>query len=149
MPTHCLCTSVRQLARRITSIYETHLEPHGVSAPQFSILQRLHLLGPIANLEFASEMGMDKSTLSRGLKPLITQGWVRTVVMPEGAVIDKRSFGLQLTESGTAKYWSTYEAWTEAQEQMQALLGKKLASRLLSTTLDAYQTIDHRRAVIQ
>jgi DNA-binding MarR family transcriptional regulator len=149
MPTNCLCTSVRQLARHITSLYETHLAPHGVSAPQFSLLQRLHLLGPIANLEFAAEMGMDKSTLSRGLKPLIAEGWVQTVVMPEGAVIDKRSFGLQLTESGTAKYWATYEAWSAAQAQMQELLGKKLASRLLSTTLDVHQAINHRSAVTQ
>lgn len=141
MPTNCLCTSVRQLARRMTSAYEAHLAPHGISAPQFSMLQRLHSLGPIANLDFAKELGVDKSTLSRGLKPLIVVGWVETVDMPAGAMIDRRSFGLQLTESGTDKYWSTYESWRAAQEQIQEILGKKLASRLLTSTLDAYQMI--------
>lgn len=132
----CLCTNVRQLARRMTVIYEAHLAPHGITAPQFSILQRLSQMGPIANLEFADVMGMDRSTLSRGLKPLIAAGWIETVDMPEGTIIDKRSFGLQLTSAGVAKYKTAYDGWVKAQVETQSKLGSKLSSKLLATTAD-------------
>ncbi|MFJ3483064.1 MarR family winged helix-turn-helix transcriptional regulator [Pseudomonas sp. NPDC090202] len=141
MATRCLCTSVRQLSRRMTSIYETHLSPYGVSAPQFSLLQRLHQLGPIANLAFAEAMGMDRSTLSRGLKPLIAEGWIETVDMPESALVDKRSFGLQLTAAGVDKYASCHGAWKKAQMQLHRTLGAELSTLLLDTTQDVYQRL--------
>lgn len=142
MSSQCLCTSVRQLARRMTAIYEAHLAPHGLSAPQFSILQRLSRLAPIANLAFAAEMGMDRSTLSRGLKPLIAAGWIETVDMPEGTVIDKRSFGLQLTASGSTMYQAAYPAWAMAQTETQQILGPELSSRLLTTTAGVYELLE-------
>jgi DNA-binding MarR family transcriptional regulator len=141
MASNCLCTNVRQLSRRMTSIYETHLAPHGVTAPQFSMLQRIFRLGPIANLEFAAEMGMDRSTLSRGLKPLIAAGWIETVDMPQGVVIDKRSFGLNLTAKGVEKYQATYSAWVMAQAETEKALGPELAAQLLVTTTDVYERL--------
>ncbi|EIK94826.1 transcription regulator protein [Pseudomonas sp. M47T1] len=141
MAVQCLCTSVRQLARRMTSIYETHLAPHGLSAPQFSILQRLHQLAPVANLEFAAHMGMDRTTLSRGLKPLIAVHWIETVDMPEGTVIDKRSFGLQLTPAGIEKYQASREAWLSAQAETRKALGPVLSDALLATTHEVYEAL--------
>ena len=141
MATQCLCTSVRQLARRMTSIYEAHLALHGISVPQFSILQRLHQLSPVANLEFATQMGMDRTTLSRGLKPLIAAHWIETVDMPKGTVIDKRSFGLQLTAAGIEKYQSSRKAWLSAQNETRDILGTELSETLLSTTHDVYEAL--------
>ncbi|WP_397453142.1 MarR family winged helix-turn-helix transcriptional regulator [Pseudomonas sp. NA-150] len=125
----------------MTALYEAHLAPHGISAPQFSILQRLFQLGPTANLEFAAALGMDRSTLSRGLKPLISAGWIETVDMPEGTVIDKRSFGLQLTSTGVEKYKASYDAWAQAQAETQRVLGSELSSTLLSTTAGVYELL--------
>lgn len=140
MTTQCLCTSVRRLARRMTSVYEAHLAPHGISVPQFSILQRLHQLAPVANLEFAAQMGMDRTTLSRGIKPLIAADWIETVVMPEGT-IDKRSFGLQLTSAGMHKYKGSHCAWVAAQAETRKILGPELSDALLSTTHGVYEAL--------
>jgi DNA-binding MarR family transcriptional regulator len=126
----------------MTAIYESHLAPFGISAPQFSILQRLHQVGPIANLEFADVMGMDRSTLSRGLKPLIAVGWIETVDMPEGTIIDKRSFGLQLTSTGVEKYKAAYGGWSQAQLETQDKLGSQLSSKLLTTTSSVYKQLE-------
>lgn len=141
MAIQCLCTSVRQLARRMTSMYEAHLVVHGISVPQFSILQRLHELAPVANLEFAAQMGMDRTTLSRGLKPLIAANWIETVDMPEGTVIDKRSFGLQLTTAGIEKYKASRAAWLKAQAETRKTLGPELSAVLLSTTQNVYDAL--------
>lgn len=138
----CLCSNVRQVARQMTAIYEAHLSPYGITAPQFSFLQRLHHLGPIANLEFADLMGMDRSTLSRGLKPLISAGFVETVDMPEGVVIDKRSFGLQLTPTGALKYRTAHAGWAHAQVEVQEKLGAKLSSELLTTSSAVRDALD-------
>jgi DNA-binding MarR family transcriptional regulator len=140
MATNCLCTSIRQLARRMTVIYEAHLSLHGLTAPQFSMLRRMHQLGPTANLEFAIEMGMDRSTLSRGLKPLQAAGWIETSDMPE-SIIDKRSFGLQLTPSGTEKYKEAYEGWCLAQAETQEKLDPQLSFQLLSTTAGVFERL--------
>lgn len=141
MTTQCFCTSVRRLSRRMTSIYEAHFAPHGITVPQFSILQRLHKMAPVANLQFAAEMGMDRTTLSRALKPLIAANWIETVDMPEGTVIDKRSFGLQPTAAGTEKFRVVYEAWVNAQAETLETLGPELSSALLTTTADVYQAL--------
>ncbi|MGI4840991.1 MAG: MarR family transcriptional regulator [Janthinobacterium lividum] len=125
----------------MTSIYEAQLAPHGLTVTQFSILQRLHQLAPVANLEFAVHMGMDRTTLVRGLKPLMAANWIETVDMPEGTVIDKRSFGLQLTSDGIDKYRSAHVAWSNAQAETRQILGPELAEALLSTTHEVYEVL--------
>jgi DNA-binding MarR family transcriptional regulator len=134
----CLCTKLRRLTRRITAIYDAHLLPQKLTISQYSLLSRVGNLGPIANIALAAELGMDRSTLSRSIKPLMTAGWIKTVDMPAGTAIDKRSFALALSESGRAKWREALPIWQAAQIEIKESLGEHIPTQLLDAVDSAY-----------
>ena len=81
---------------------------------------------------------MDRSTLSRALKPLMASGWIETVDLPEDALLDKRSFALQLSRSGRAKLEEARPRWRRAQDEIDRRLGPKLAREFNDLIEDAY-----------
>lgn len=142
MSSQCSCFHLRRLARRMTVIYDHHLLADGLTITQYSLLSRLGKYGPLANIALASDMGMERSTLSRSLKPLMQEGWVMTVDMPAGTLIDKRSFGLNLTPAGRAKWQSALPNWQRAQDEIDAIVGADTQATLMKNVDDAYQKLN-------
>ncbi|MFL9926206.1 MarR family transcriptional regulator [Herbaspirillum lusitanum] len=138
LPAQCSCSPLRRLTRRITVIYDRHLQGDELTITQYSLLASLARLGPIANIRLAAEMGMDRSTLSRNLKPLIGADWIEMVDMPEDEEMDKRSFGLQLTAAGRKKWQAAKPNWQRAQDEIDRQLGKKMAADLTALIDNAY-----------
>lgn len=137
----CTCTRLRRLTRRITSIYDRHLLPDELTISQYSLLSRVGKHGSIANLRLAAEMGMDRSTLSRNIKPLMTAGWIMTVDMPPDDHVDKRSFGLALSPAGKVKLDAARPNWISAQQEINGLLGEDLHAALSGMIDDAYDKL--------
>jgi DNA-binding MarR family transcriptional regulator len=137
----CTCTRLRRLTRRITSIYDRHLLPDELTISQYSLLSRVGKHGSIANLRLAAEMGMDRSTLSRNIKPLMAAGWIATVDMPPAEHVDKRSFGLALSAAGQAKLAAARPNWVQAQLEIDGLLGEDLHASLSGMIDDAYDKL--------
>jgi len=137
----CTCTRLRRLTRRITSIYDRHLLPDELTISQYSLLSRVGKHGSIANLRLAAEMGMDRSTLSRNIKPLMTAGWIMTVDMPPDDHVDKRSFGLALSPAGALKLDAARPNWVSAQLEIDGLLGEDLHAALSGMIDDAYEKL--------
>ncbi|MCA1324916.1 MarR family winged helix-turn-helix transcriptional regulator [Herbaspirillum sp. alder98] len=136
----CTCSPLRRLTRRITVIYDHHLLPDELTITQYSLISRIGR-GPVANPELAVVMGMDRSTLSRALKPLIAAGWIETFEPSADAHLDKRSFMLQLSASGRAKLDRARPNWQRAQDEIDRLLGPELSDRLDQTVSDSYQRL--------
>ncbi|WP_299535770.1 MarR family transcriptional regulator [uncultured Herbaspirillum sp.] len=134
----CTCAPLRRLTRRITVIYDHHLHDSELSITQYSLLSRIGRKGPIANIVLAQDMGMDRSTLSRALKPLMAAGWIETVDLPEEALLDKRSFALQLSRPGRAKLEEARPRWRRAQDEIDRRLGPQLAREFNDLIEDAY-----------
>ncbi|WP_034296877.1 MarR family winged helix-turn-helix transcriptional regulator [Herbaspirillum sp. RV1423] len=137
----CTCTRLRRLTRRITSIYDRHLLPDELTISQYSLLSRVGRHGPIANIRLAAEMGMDRSTLSRNIKPLMSAGWIATVDMPPDEHVDKRSFGLALSPAGKAKLDAARPHWVKAQLEIDGLLGEDMHAALSGMIDDAYDRL--------
>ncbi|MDY7580030.1 MarR family winged helix-turn-helix transcriptional regulator [Herbaspirillum sp. RTI4] len=137
----CACSGLRRLSRRITAIYDHHLLAYALSITQYSLLARIGRIGPIANLQLAAEMGMERSTMSRTLKPLIAAKWIATVDMPLESGTDKRSFGLILTELGRQKYAQAQPGWKQAQEEIVRLLGESQYRELNGMVDASYQKL--------
>lgn len=137
----CACTPLRRLTRRITAIYDHHLAVDEITVSQYSLLSWIGRQGPIANLRLAAEMGMERSTLSRNLKPLILAGWVETADLPAAEHLDKRSFALVLTPAGKAKRAAAYPHWQAAQNEINALLGDQTQKSLIGIIEDAYEKL--------
>ena len=71
----CTGARLRRLTRRMTVFYEQYLRSVGLRLGQYSILAHLSS-EPQSLLELAARLEMDRTTLSRGLRPLILNGWV-------------------------------------------------------------------------
>ena len=61
----CNCLALRQAARHVTQFYDQYLASTGLRTTQFSILAKLHGLGPMTINALAGELVMDRTTLGR------------------------------------------------------------------------------------
>jgi DNA-binding MarR family transcriptional regulator len=109
---------------------------------QYSYLARIGRFGPMGVIPLANEFGMDRSTMSRGLKPLIAEGWIETVDLPLEMLTDKRSFGVQLTEAGKAKWQSALPKWEKAQREVNRILGDETLRELVALVDDVNLSIE-------
>src|SRR5260370_34216363 len=91
----CVCAALRRTDRAITQFYDTILAKSGVPISQFTLLATLASAGPMAINRFAELLLMDRATLTRHLKPLARQAWVR---IEEGE--DRRTRIVSLTTAG-------------------------------------------------
>ena len=123
----CTCFRVRRLARRVTQIYDRVLAPSGIRVTQFSLLSVLARSraeaganqGAMAIGPLAAVLDMDRTTLTRNLKPLIDAGLVSLVQSKR----DTRQREASLTAKGCRRYEDAKKLWRRAQDEMNRTLG--------------------------
>ena len=76
-PQGCTNFKLRQLSRAVTRHYDAHLASSGLKITQYSLLSHVVLLDPIRPSDLARHMGLDTSSLTRNLQPLLAQSWAR------------------------------------------------------------------------
>ncbi len=122
----CTCFRVRRLARRVTQIYDRVLAPSGLRTTQFSLLSVLVQRGAMAIAPLAATLDMDRTTLTRNLKPLID---ARLVSLAQGKN-DARQREASLTKTGRARYEDAKKLWRRAQDEMNRTLGATAVASL-------------------
>jgi DNA-binding MarR family transcriptional regulator len=123
----CACFNLRRVARAVTQLYDDFLRPTGLRATQFSVLVALRNLGQSTVNQLADKLVVDRTTLTRNLRPLQEAGFVRT---RPGE--DRRVREIFLTPAGEVKLHEALPLWREAQSQMRRVLGRDRLERLLS-----------------
>jgi DNA-binding MarR family transcriptional regulator len=108
----------RLLSRSITAIYDDKLRPFGVTAAQF-ILLSLISRKPVTRADIARLQHLERSTLTRNLKSILSEGWVEEV--RENA--NGRTRPIALTAAGRELLRETESAWLAAEVEATALLG--------------------------
>ena len=134
----CACTNIRKAARMITQYYDDILRPCGLRATQLPLLVKVALTGTIPLTRLASELVMDRTTLTRHLKPLEQQGLITT---EEGS--DRRTRLICLTDQGRQALILAFPLWQQAQEQVKDLLGSKQWLALLQTLDFTLMSLSH------
>ena len=119
----CACHKVRMAARTLTRAYDDSLRPTGLRATQVAVLAAIAAEGAMSIAALAETIGMDRTTLTRNLRPLARAGLV--AIGDEGF---RRSRTLSLTRRGTAKLQAALPHWQRAQEKLQQHLGKTWAA---------------------
>lgn len=133
-PQGCTNLKLRQLGRRVGRLYDAEVRALGLKGTQYSLLSFVVKLGPIQPGALALAMGLDPSTLTRNLQPLVAQGWVLLEAGP-----DARSRLVSATESGQALRAQAQRAWKRSQLEVNARLGEArvaLLHGLLDECLD-------------
>ena len=108
----------RLLSRSITAIYDDKLRPFEITAGQF-ILLSLISRKPITRADIARLQHLERSTLTRNLKSILSAGWAEEV--RENA--NGRCRPLALTAAGKELLLETEPAWLAAEVEATALLG--------------------------
>jgi DNA-binding MarR family transcriptional regulator len=109
----CLATRIRSLNRAITSVYDSHLRPYGLTTPQLNILVVIRRLGAVSPKRIGDLLVMEKSTVSRNLARMRARGWL---LVGPGRTGERQR--VSLTGAGetllveAAKGWSTAQAAT-------------------------------------
>jgi len=122
-PRGCTCARLRKLTRRITAVYDQELAPTGLRITQYSMLMALQHLGGDTGLpvsELADHMDMDRTTLTRNLKPLIDQGFARLAA----DAADGRVRRALITPQGGAALAAARPHWLRAQKDINRTLGE-------------------------
>jgi DNA-binding MarR family transcriptional regulator len=122
----CLCLASRRAARAITRIFEKQLRPHGIRAPQFSMLAVLELKGPQTIGELAEALGADRTTLTRNLALVEDR---RLVTIRPGDE-DARARIAAITPKGRSTLKGAFPAWRKAQAALTASIGHQMADSL-------------------
>ena len=113
--THCMNAHLRRTTRAIGQLYDHALRPSGLRGQQFSILVALSIAGKVTISYLAEGLVMDRTTLSRNLKPLQRDG---LITIEPGA--DQRQRVITLSPEGRAKLAEALPLWQQAQDKMMA-----------------------------
>src|SRR6516164_8808172 len=93
----CMCHKTRMAARVVTRAYDDALRVVGLRASQVSVLAAVGARGALSIKSLADTLQMERTTLTRNLRPLEERGYV--VLAPERRY---RSRILTLTPVGRA-----------------------------------------------
>ncbi len=133
----CTCANLRKAARIVTQAYDVALQPSGLKATQFILLANLVEQGDMPLTQLAEALVMDRTTLTRNLKPLLRKGLVR-IEQEE----DLRVRKVSLTGDGLRSVEEARPLWEEIQARIGKRLGDDRWSGLiedLGATVEAFQ----------
>ena len=126
----CHCINIRRAAVAVTDYYDRLLGPAGITINQFSLLKNLRDIGVSSVSRLANHVGLDRSTLVRGLKPLFNAGYIEDI-----SQVGKRDNQMRLTPLGDQTVDAAIPLWEQAQEGVLKQIGEDdlvTLTRLLS-----------------
>ena len=111
----CACSAARRASRELTRVFDDALRGSGVRVTQFNLLATLILAGPTAATRLAAHLGLERTTLTRNLRPLLRDGLVHFVDNP-----DRRVHKIAITPKGEETARAAFPFWKRAQDAAQA-----------------------------
>jgi DNA-binding MarR family transcriptional regulator len=123
----CLGMRVARLHRVVTRCYEQALQTVGLSQPQMEVLTCLVTApGPVRPAALATQLMLERSTMSRNLAIMQKNGWIA----PVETSATGRAMSVAITEAGVAAFTRAGSAWRRAQADAVKMLGPDVAPTL-------------------
>jgi DNA-binding MarR family transcriptional regulator len=123
----CACFNFRKASRSVTQHFDQILAPTGLRSTQLVILITGQLLGPSSIARLARELVMDRSTLTRNLRPLMNMGLMR---FAQHDAVKQKS--VELTIEGQAALLRSAPYWDQAQSQLVTRFGPEKWDGIMS-----------------
>jgi DNA-binding MarR family transcriptional regulator len=115
----CVCLGLNRAARAISRRYDTAFKPIGITSGQFTILSALKRDEPVPISNLANLLGMDRTTLTRNLRPL--EALKLVAIQPDAQ--DRRIRSLTLTTKGRELLKEAVPLWRKAQRESSRRIG--------------------------
>lgn len=135
--TYCTCAMLRRASRRVTQVYDQALKPFGLRLNQYSLLANLLRNEDISITDLAERLDMERTTLTRNLKPLEAAGWLRVKAGP-----DRRSRALKITPEGKTLVERAFPAWQQAERSFRKSMGREESAELRLLLGSAMSAVD-------
>ncbi len=133
----CVLIRTRLISRLITGIHDEKLRPFGISSALFTLLVATYQIEPATRAEIGRFLHLDRSTLTRHLKVILSEGWAEEIQHHR----DGRNRPIALTKAGKNLLHRAEPAWQVGQAFAAALLGKEgliavmdIANRIMELT---------------
>jgi DNA-binding MarR family transcriptional regulator len=135
----CTCATLRKAARVVTRAYDAALKPAGVKPTQFNLLATLARRGDLPLTKLADALVMDRTTLTRNLKPIAAKGWIFI-----GQEDDQRIRQIGLTDKGRHVFKTALPHWKKVQARIVGDLGITRWSQILLGLTETVSAVQAR-----
>jgi DNA-binding MarR family transcriptional regulator len=122
----CACFNLRRASRAVTRLYDEVLAPGGLRATSFVALVMIEAEGEPTLPRLARALGIDRSTLTRNLKPLQRDGLVKVNTQP-----GSRTATIVLTAKGGKALLQCIPLWQAAQQRFESRVGPERWAQVL------------------
>ncbi len=126
LPALCPAFNIRAASRVITQLFDDILKPSGLQITQFAVLVGVYTLDSPKISQLARGLVMDRTTLTRNLKPLEKQGLIKIT-----SGDDKRTHTVDITTKGKLALKKTLPFWAKARATVAEEFGQKHLDGLL------------------
>jgi DNA-binding MarR family transcriptional regulator len=128
MAAECPALRVRQASRVLAKLYDDELAPFGLHSSQLPVLAAAALFGDSGATmsKLARAVLMDRTSLTRSIRPLERAGLLRVARSPE----DARTKIVVITRSGERMMESIFPVWERALNQIKKSLGAEMFAEL-------------------
>jgi DNA-binding MarR family transcriptional regulator len=123
----CLCLHAQRTARSLARRFDAAFRSVGLTSRQFSLMMALNRPDPPDVGSVAALLGMDRTTLTAALKPLVRRGLAEIVATPA----DRRRRLVRLTAAGRERLAAALPVW----EREHAALERAVDADQLRTAL--------------
>ena len=113
----CLCKRTRAAARAITRFYDQEMRATGLRPSQVEVLVTIAAKEELSISALSDELGMDRTTLTRNLRPLEARGLITSSSAG-------RARHVRLTTAGADALGQAVGHWQRAQSEMERILGE-------------------------
>ncbi len=127
-PTLCILNNFRRLTRVMSQKMDLALAETGLKSTQFSLLVTLDATGPLPLSQLADTLMMERTTLTRNLKPLVQKGWI-----DKTSGQDQRIKLIAITHDGKRTVSLAQEAWSRQQTEFIKLIGEDIWQQQFET----------------
>jgi len=118
--------NLRLTERLVTRLLEARLRAVGLSAAEFFLMTHIAAVGSDSVGALARHMGLEKSTLSRGVRGLERKGFVEIVV----AELDSRSREVRLTKKGAARLEAAMPICRKIDDEIATIVDRRQVARI-------------------
>lgn len=125
----CLCFLLRAAARRASALYGRHLAPLGLGLAQHALIGMAAAFEkqngrPATLSELAAALDLDRTTLTRNIRPMIAAGYIAVGSARRGFGRGGRAKAVRATREGRMVYRAGVALWRRAQDEMIAGLAE-------------------------
>jgi DNA-binding MarR family transcriptional regulator len=112
-PRSCINGRIAKSQRIISGVFRQHIKPFGITSSQLSMLFVLSKRGASTQNEISNILYLEKSTVSRNKRRMVSQGWV-----------ENQGLNLTITKTGLSLVNDIIPEWKKAMTEIKEKLGK-------------------------